>query len=623
MHTLSPASPASPAKSNQPESKAIAKAELSQSEMLQSALTGLDTTLEDELSRYHHWQDNGQSFSYLNAYQPLKLSMSEEVRNAIASDRPITPGVDNPKAAAPVEPKLPPKLMVDGHHLPLPMEMAASAGASHRIAQNSNGNPSIQSNQPPTMPIMPNTVDPEATQIGSRFYGDDDQETVEVNLNPSNANANGSLPNSNLPNNSLIDEQLLQEINQGYDNNNTAPYAPEDAPVPPVAPEEEEAQFTITSPLGIAAMFLLLMASAVVGYLLVRPSDFANMLNQQQSQRDLQREADITLRAEHDIDSLLADEEIFPDLPYATLPGDNGIPGQSLDKFTAISPDITESLNDLPSVSALPPELEPSLDSLSSLPPVTDLPDYNSYNPPAAIPPRYDSYVEPAVKIRPQQNYSRPAPVAKRAPQAPPKLSTPPIQNIETATSSPNFIPPNSSPSRSNKPIAIQPLPTQKPNNAPANQSNKPAQLEHRGSVVSATIEKSNEGRYSQQLKNSPNRVSNPAQSRTVSEPANNIPVQYAPLLSAESARANNPAPAPAPTRAIAPPAPSTSRPVNNPVHKVVVDQSYANQTQQIDQNAYVRPSDGKLQVGAYNDASAAQQRIEELRRQGIPAQLD
>jgi hypothetical protein len=608
MHTLSPAT----AKSNQSAAKAIEKVDLTQSEMLRSALTGLDTTLEDELSRYHHWQDNGQSFSYLNAYQPLKLSMSEEVRNAIASDRPITPSSNNVKAAAPVAPELPPKLMVDGHNLPLPMEMAASAGASHTIAQNGYSNQNIQSNQPPTMPIMPNMVDPEATQIGSKFYGDDDQETVEVNLNPGNANGN--------LNGNLIDEQLLQEINQGYDNNNTAPYAPGDAPAPTEAPEEEEAQFTITSPLGIAAMFLLLMASAVVGYLLVRPSDFANMLNKQQSNRDLQREADITLRAEHDIDSLLADEDIFPDLPYATLPGDNSIPGQSLDKFTSISPDITADLKELPSVSALPPELEPSLGSLSGLPPVTDLPDYNSYNPPAAIPPRYDSYVEPAVKIRPQQNYSRPAPVAKRTPQAPPKLSSPPIQNIEAATSSPNFIPPASTPNRSNKPIAIQPLPTQRANDAKPSQSVK---LEHTGSVVSATIEKNYEGRYSQELQNSPNRVSTPAQSRAVSSSSDSIPVQYAPLLSADSASPNTPA-APAPTRVIAPPAPSSSTPVNNnSVHKVVVDQSYANQTQQIDQNAYVRPSDGKLQVGAYNDATAAQQRINELRSQGIPAQLD
>jgi hypothetical protein len=608
MHTLSPSSP-STAKSNQPAANAIARIALSQSELLGSALTGLDTTLEDELNRYHHWQDNGQSFSYLNAYQPLQLSMSEEVRNAIASDRPATPGANigvnvTNAAAEPVAPQLPPKLMVDGHHLPLPMEMAASAGASHTISQR---------NQSPTMPHFADASVNDDTQIGSRFYGEDDQETIEVNLGTNNLNGN--------LNGNLIDEKLLQEINQGYDNDNrTAPYSPGDAPGVNGLEDEEEAQFSITSPIGIAAMFLLLLASAVVGYLLVRPSDFANMLNQPQSNRDLQREADITLRAEHDIDSLLADDEIFPDLPYATLPGDNNLPGQSLDKFTSISPDIAESLTDLPSVSALPPELEPSINSLSGLPPVTDLPDYSSYNPPAAMPPQYNSYVEPAVKIRPQPSYSRPAPVAKQTPQTPPKLANPPIQNLETATSSPNFIPPTTSPNRPSKPIAIQPLPTQSDRNNPAS-ANPPAKLEHRGSVVSATIDRNGDGPHSQKLQNNPNLVSTPAKSRPVSEPANSIPVQYAPLLSAESA----PAKPVAPTRAIAPPVRSTSTPVRNPgtVHKVVVDQNYANQAQQIDQNAYVRPSDGKLQVGAYQDASAAQQRIDELRRQGIPAQLD
>jgi hypothetical protein len=586
MHTLSPTATT---KSNNADTKALQKVDLAQSSMLRSALSGLDTTLDDELSRYHHWQENGQSFSYLNAYQPLQLSMSESVRNAIASDRP-TPARASAVATHPVAPELPPNVMMGTNGNRLPQQMAASAGASHTIAQ-----PQAM----PTMPLMSDQAEDD-TQISDRFYEVDDEETVEVNTN--------NAPNH--PGNNLIDEKLLQEINEGYENNNhTAPYTPGDQPAP-VPQEEEDAQFSLTSPLGIAAMFLLLLASAVVGYLLVRPSDFAKMFSNQQSNRELQQQQDqdITLRSNHDIDSLLADEDIFPDLPYTTLPGQGTLPGQNLDKFTSISPDITESLNDLPAVSALPPELESSLDSLAGLPPVTDLPDYSSYN----STPNYDSYVEPAVRIRPQPSYSRPAPVAKRAPQAPPKLSSPPIQNIEAATSSPNFIPPTSSPDRNNKPIAIQPQ-----------NANQPVKLAPGNSVVSATIDNKSEGRYSQQLQNNPNRVSTPAQSRTVNKPANNIPVQYAPLLSAET---SSPAPAaPAPTQAIAPPVRSSSTPVSNPgtVHKVVVDQNYAPQAQQIDQNAYVRPSDGKLQVGAYQDESAAQQRVEELRRQGIPAQVD
>jgi hypothetical protein len=53
------------------------------------------------------------------------------------------------------------------------------------------------------------------------------------------------------------------------------------------------------------------------------------------------------------------------------------------------------------------------------------------------------------------------------------------------------------------------------------------------------------------------------------------------------------------------------------------VENSYAASAQQIERDAYVRPSDGQVQVGSYRDPNAAQQRIEQLRRQGIPARIE
>jgi cell division protein FtsN len=57
--------------------------------------------------------------------------------------------------------------------------------------------------------------------------------------------------------------------------------------------------------------------------------------------------------------------------------------------------------------------------------------------------------------------------------------------------------------------------------------------------------------------------------------------------------------------------------------YRVVVENSYAASAQQIERDAYVRPSDGQVQVGSYRDANAAQQQIEQLRRQGIPARIE
>jgi hypothetical protein len=55
----------------------------------------------------------------------------------------------------------------------------------------------------------------------------------------------------------------------------------------------------------------------------------------------------------------------------------------------------------------------------------------------------------------------------------------------------------------------------------------------------------------------------------------------------------------------------------------VVVENSYAASAQQVERDAYVRPSDGQVQVGSYRDSNVAQQRIEQLRRQGIPARIE
>ena len=101
------------------------------------------------------------------------------------------------------------------------------------------------------------------------------------------------------------------------------------------------------------------------------------------------------------------------------------------------------------------------------------------------------------------------------------------------------------------------------------------------------------------------NSDSNPSSSDYVA-PRRNNSVKYAAPLSA------SPVVTPEPVAA-----------TSNSSYRVVVENGYGASAQQVERDAYVRPSDGQVQVGSYRDPNAAQQRIEQLRRQGIPAKIE
>ena len=121
------------------------------------------------------------------------------------------------------------------------------------------------------------------------------------------------------------------------------------------------------------------------------------------------------------------------------------------------------------------------------------------------------------------------------------------------------------------------------------------------------------------------NLVSPPATpNRATSSPATPTTVYVTPIAPAYVAPRNNSS-----VKYAAPltSAPANSAPVNSDTpstsYRVVVENSYAASAQKIERDAYVRPSDGQVQVGSYRDSNAAQQRIEQLRRQGIPARIE
>ncbi|MDX1976522.1 MAG: hypothetical protein SFT94_02515 [Pseudanabaenaceae cyanobacterium bins.68] len=91
--------------------------------------------------------------------------------------------------------------------------------------------------------------------------------------------------------------------------------------------------------------------------------------------------------------------------------------------------------------------------------------------------------------------------------------------------------------------------------------------------------------------------VNRPAPLTTPANPIENAPVKYAPLVTAKSQ----------------PSAPEETR------YAIVAPNRYLAEGKQVEKGAFVRPSDGQLQLGSFRDPEAAQRRIEELRQQGIP----
>ena len=155
----------------------------------------------------------------------------------------------------------------------------------------------------------------------------------------------------------------------------------------------------------------------------------------------------------------------------------------------------------------------------------------------------------------------------------PPALAPAPVER--NYSSSRNY---DSTPAPSYNPPAPSPRPTSKANSSPSTARSTPTNT-------------------------SPAADTNPAPTTVYVTPRRNTNVKYAEPLSS----AATPAAA----------APSSSS------YRVVVENSYAASAQQIERDAYVRPSDGQVQVGSYRDANAAQQQIEQLRRQGIPARIE
>ena len=534
MQTLSPTiSPTISRNSKITDAESDLLPAIAKSSALQTALTGLDASLNDELDRYRHWQDNGQTISYLNPFRPRAVStqsiwtspsLSEALYPAIASSS------DLQSERRTIQMPVMPPMGATG------LTASISAAELHRY----KGLEDLQS--------LENLGD--ITTDKKSEYGLDMNGYGEATL----VNDRSSSPKmAQVP--QPDDDDILQSFANDYAEQYQEAANQEFSPVP-IVTKERSALRSLMNPVGIISLLLLLFSSAAIGYLMVDPSGVMKLFKPEVTPKAAQGEEPKTnLAADLDGDINLqqqgknADESISF-IPFAK---DKSSSALTIEDLIKDNPDPTSKANnkilDPKSLSAIPTQRPSNLFApRPSFVPSTPLRTVPS----AALPPISVAPIAPAIAPIPRSYNSSPAPVQRSFQQSAPAR-----------------------PARRQTPVTVT-RPAPAPVAAPATSPRRPA-----------------------------------ATAPTVAAVRNNTPqVKYAAPLSAGASTA-----APAPMSSI--PAPAASS------YRVVVESSYAASAQQVEREAYVRPSDGQVQMGAYRDPNAAQQRIEELRRQGIPARIE
>ncbi|WP_019501739.1 hypothetical protein [Pseudanabaena sp. PCC 6802] len=600
--------------------------------LLQTALSSLDTSLDEELERYRYWLENGQTFSYLNpfkssfgvgALQPVGATTRNNANNsnsasAIAAsdktaDRNGTP-LQLPKVPSPPQSKLQveqPEITqnvqiqdarIDDRDIDTTRDVAqqgvARSNLSEQMAETIIDppleNPDIASSQDSSA---------EADDLFQQFFAEvpadiadenhshiTDNYTTKYEADENEDDNPEELDSDRLENylEELEEDELEEDDGEEYEEESEA---------------SDEPRFNLFGHLSVATLLILLAASSAIGYAMLDPTRISRILKPEQAKPSQSEtpttentESDPNLKPEPnpiDRDTLLAvpkkDSKLVPFVP---LPGKQSQPGQSVKGFTTANPnhplDRSSDRKSAPNLSIPPlsPNKAPRLSTPTALPPAI-LP-YQSESTPLEpvrktntyVPPIRDTYVPPVRENR--NNYvppvrdtytppARPAPVYKSAPEPRPQVNTTPAVPRPRWKRPANSLPSATSPAKtagitSPTPITPQALPP---------------------------------------LKSSP----------TVGLP----PVRYTAPISAAPSDANSSSNV---TSAPVAPAPVAPAPAKSAGYKIVAPTRYLTKVQEIDKEAYVRPS-GEVQLGAYQNSKAAQQRADELRRQGIPVQVE
>jgi len=507
MQTLSPTiSPTISKTSNQrvTNSETDLLPAIAQSLVLQTALAGLDASLNDELDRYRHWQANGQTISYLNPFRPRAVSTQSIWTSPSLSD-----------ALSPIAPIVEPTANGDQRTIQMPvMPSIGTVSAvnppiniSNAELHNFRGLEALQSLENlDAAGLEPNL--PYAQDMNG--YG---EATIGSMTSPTIAKA----PEPD-------DDDILQSFANDYADYYQESVEQESAYPIPNAPNEKSALRSLMNPVGIISLLLLLCSSAAIGYLMVDPSGVMKIFKPETKPKAAQ-----TDRKNADLGSDI-------NLQNQQKANDTGL------SFVPFASDKTELANSNNGKILANPAIAPK--SSSTKPSAKPS---NLFAPNSAFVPSTPLRTVPSTSLPPIAVAPLPSPLD---PEPVERSYSPPVNNRNYEATP--------EPASSYRPSA--PRPTSKAAPAP--------------STAKATYV----------------------------APRSNTAVKYAAPLSS---------------------APVSTATVPSSSYRVVVENSYAASAQQIERDAYVRPSDGQVQIGSYRDPNAAQQRIEQLRRQGIPARIE
>ncbi|NUN65615.1 hypothetical protein HCU40_12845 [Pseudanabaena biceps] len=480
---------------------------IAQSSDLQTALAGLDASLNDELDRYRHWQANGQTISYLNPFRPRAVSTqsiwtSPSVSEALS---PITPLSDSPSVQS------------DRRTIQMPIMPPMGASSTDNISANlSNAE------------LHRYRGLEDLRSLESLNEAGFSEESLDMNGygEATNSSHSPKMAQAPLPD----DDDILQGFANDYAEHYQESTRPDFEPV--ILQEEKSPLLSLLNPVGIVSLLLLLFSSAAIGYLMVDPSGMMKLLKPEATPKAAENpnpNAAVGSNADLDPNINLNQRKANESLSFVPFANDKN----AFDKST----------NSL-------------LSGKSGL--------INK-----AIAPK-DLFATPS-----QKSSSLFAPSSRTIPSAPLRV-----------------VP--------SMPLSVAPLP---PSLAPIERSYSPAPEQSSYSAPAPSYTPPRSERPVSRPAAPERSYSAPSPEVVPPAPRNNPTVKYAAPLSA------------APISS-APAAAASS-------YRVVVESGYAASAQQVERDAYVRPSDGQVQMGAYRDPNVAQQRIDELRRQGIPARIE
>ena len=558
---------------------------LAQSSFLHTALGGLDLRLDEELERYRHWQDNG--MSYLKPFQPQsqKENSFGSLGVGLGGDSFV-----NASAYPPAKPKLP-RQSID---LPNPMAAATSSpapvnpGVTPYSVSGKTNQTTLQS-QPPAQP----SPLPKPQSHTSRPPVDEPlplhTPRLELPLEPLNTEYGG--PSSNGNNNGAHNGSYNPNYNGNGSYSNGAATMPQPVPqafvIPPIA--------TATAP--------------------EPPLKDADAVNQPVTEDEFLKNL----------------SDIYPETP--NLVEEEPLPPPPPHPAVVV---VASLLNPVGLISLLLLLVSSATIGYLLVDPSGVIRIFN---------PSYGK-AAPAVKVNPSEE-----PTENHSPKSNSRqrTETTTIPFVPSTGSAGALTTPNGLPATvpANSTAKTSPAPTTGNNNGRTNQT--PAPSFNRNTPVANDTPRNNAPTnaitplalppvVNEPPAEAPRPVSRPASrpaSRVIpaapvaTRPARNTTAASSSMSSGSSStmaasgntNTNNGVRYGAPLTSL--PMATESAPTRPSSYRVSVDSEYAQQAQKVQPDAFTRSSDGQTQLGSYRDPNAAAQRVEELRRQGIPAKVE